>query len=312
MNKFSLCCISIRLQEQGIKSSTMTKKSFMSMDRTSAIKIVSQRTLNNIKVVKETLKYCAKKSWNYRIGSNLMPLETLPEANISYETLPDNEEIQSEFKKCAEIIKTHKIRCSTHPDQYTVPASANPDVVKKSIVELNSHGKMMDMLELPHSYECPINIHMNSFKGYELKTIANRFIQVYNSLNNSIKSRLVLETEDKTNSWNTKQLYTFIYEMVGIPITYDSLHHRNNTGGLTTTEAYNLAKSTWGSYTPLFHFSDTCSTLGNPRAHAEYPTDLHEEYNNNDLVDLECEFKAKDYAIEFLENKINKQIDTIN
>lgn len=309
MNKYSLCCISLRLQEKGIKGSTMTKKRFLSLDRKTAVDTVSKRTLNNIKVVKETLKYCSTKNWNYRISSNLMPLETLPEANISYDVLPDKDEIYKEFKNCAEIIKKYKLRCSTHPDQYTVPASGNPDVVKKSIIDLNCHGLAMDLFELPQSYEAPINIHMNSYKGYDIQTIASRFINVYKQLNNNVKSRLVLENEDKPNSWNTKQLYTYIYEQVGIPITYDSLHHRNNTGGLTSYEAYNLAKSTWNNYTPLFHFSDTEPKLGNPRAHADYPTVLHEELNNNDIIDLECEFKAKDYAIEYLQNIINKPVD---
>jgi UV DNA damage repair endonuclease len=82
MKKYSLCCISLELQKKGFKSSTMTKTRFLAMNRESAIAIVSKRTLNNIAVTKETLKYCANKNWNYRISSNLMPLETLPEANL--------------------------------------------------------------------------------------------------------------------------------------------------------------------------------------------------------------------------------------
>jgi UV DNA damage endonuclease len=304
MNKLSLCCISLRLQEKGIQGSTMTKKRFLMLERKDALKIVSERTLNNIKVATETVKYCAEKGWNYRISSSLMPLETLPEANVSYDILPDKDEIYEEFKKCADLIKIHKVRCSTHPDQYTVPASANNEVAKRAIIDLNCHGKAMDLFGLPQSYEAPINIHMNSFKGDDLKTIANRFISIYKDLNPSVKSRLVLENEDKPNSWNTNQLYNYIYEQIGVPITYDSLHHRCNTGGLSTYEAYELAKSTWKNYTPLFHFSDTTPNSTNPRAHAEYPTVLHEEYKNNDIVDLECEFKAKDYAIEYLEKNL--------
>jgi UV DNA damage endonuclease len=305
MNKLSLCCISLRLQEQGIQGSAMTKKRFLMLERNEALKIVGERTLNNIKVTKETIKYCADKGWNYRISSNLMPLETLPEAAISYDVLPNSQQIYDEFKTCAELIKKTKVRCSTHPDQYTVPASANPEVVKKSIIDLQCHGKAMDLFGLPQSYEAPINIHMNSYKGDELKNIAKRFIMVYNQLDNNVKSRLVLENEDKPNSWNVKQLYDYIYSETGIPITYDSLHYRNNTGGLTPEKAYELAKSTWGKFTPLFHFSDTEPSLNNPRAHADYATIIHPEFLNNDVIDLECEFKAKDYALE----KIQKLID---
>jgi len=309
MKKYSLCCISLELQKKGIKSSTMTKTRFLSLDRKLAIDTVSKRTLNNLKVVKETLKYCISKKWNYRISSGLMPLETLPEARISYDILPDKDYIYDEFKQCSEIIKKNNLRCSTHPDQFTVPASSKPNVVSKAIIELNAHGLAMDLFGLPQSYQSPINIHMNCYKGEDIKTIADRFISVYKKLNPNVKSRLVLENEDKPNSWNTKQLYTYIYSETGIPITYDSLHHRNNTGGLTEYEAYNLAKSTWGNFIPLFHFSDTDTTLNNPRAHADYPTVFHQEFVNDDELHLECEFKAKDYAIEFIENKINKPVD---
>ena len=311
MKKYSLCCISLELQKKGFKSSTMTKTRFLAMNRESAIAIVSKRTLNNIAVTKETLKYCANKNWNYRISSNLMPLETLPEANLSYDMLPDKDAIYDEFKQCSEIIKINNLRCSTHPDQFTVPASSKPNVVAKSIIELNSHGLAMDLFGLPQSYDAPINIHMNCFKNEDLKTIADRFISVYNNLNANVKSRLVLECEDKPNSWNTKQLYTYVYQEVGIPITYDSLHHRNNTGGLNEYEAYNLAKSTWGSHIPLFHFSDTNSQLNNPRAHADYPTTSHQEFVNDDDLHLECEFKAKDYAIELIQNNIVNLVNTI-
>lgn len=309
MKKYSLCCISMKLQSRGIKSSTMTRKSFLSMDRAAAINTVSKRTLNNIKVVKETLNYCADKKWNYRIGGGIMPLQTLPEANLSYDVLPDKDEIKNEYSACKDIIATNKIRCSTHPDQYTVIASIHNNVVENSIIDLNCHADMMDLFGLSQSYDSPINIHMNSYKGENLKVIADRFISVYKRLNVNVKSRLVLECEDKPNSWNTKQLYTYIYQEVGIPITYDSLHHRNNTGGLTEQEAYNLARSTWGSYTPLFHFSDTDTSLDNPRAHADYPTELHSEFVNDDELHLECEFKMKDHAIDYLENKINNPID---
>jgi hypothetical protein len=73
---------------------------------------------------------------------------------------------------------------------------------------------------------------------------------------------------------------------------------------LTEYEAYNLAKSTWGAYIPVFHFSDTDIKLNNPRAHADYPTVFHDEYNNTDDIHLECEFKAKDYAIEYIQTKL--------
>ena len=300
MNK-SLCCISLKLQKQKIRASTMTKTRFLALERKNAEQIVADRTLNNVVVTRKTLEYCALHKWNYRISSGMMPLETLPEANLSIETTYNYAKIEQEFNLCSTVIKKNKIRCSTHPDQFVVPASATKSVVEKSIVELKSHGKMMDAMGLPQTYESPINIHMNIYKG-GTKEIAKRFIDVYNNLPINVKSRLVLENEDKPNSWKVEELYELIYSNTGIPITYDNLHFRCNPGKLSAKEAVKLCMSTWDKYRPLFHFSDNDTTNKNPRAHGDYVRSIPEEYVDLD-VDFEFEFKAKDYALDRFEKE---------
>jgi UV DNA damage endonuclease len=300
----SLCCISLKLQEQKIRASTMTKTRFLALERKSAERIVADRTLNNVVVTRKTLEYCALNKWNYRISSGMMPLETLPEANLSIETTYNYTTIKQEFDLCNTVIKKNKIRCSTHPDQFVVPASANLSVVKKSIIELEAHGKMMDAMGLPQTYEAPINIHMNCYKG-DINDIALRFINVYNNLPINVKSRLVLELEDKPNSWGLIKLYDLIYQKTGIPITYDSHHFRlNNPENISPEKAILMCMETWGKYKPLFHYSNG-KTGPTDRAHSDYVYTLHKELFEND-VDVEFEFKAKDYALERFEKEFKK------
>ena len=300
----SLCCISLKLQEQKIRASTMTKTRFLALERKSAERIVADRTLNNVFVTRKTLEYCALNKWNYRISSGMMPLETLPEANLSIETTYNYTTIKQEFDLCNTVIKKNKIRCSTHPDQFVVPASANLSVVKKSIIELEAHGKMMDAMGLPQTYEAPINIHMNCYKG-DINDIALRFINVYNNLPINVKSRLVLELEDKPNSWGLIKLYDLIYQKTGIPITYDSHHFRlNNPENISPEKAILMCMETWGKYKPLFHYSNG-KTGPTDRAHSDYVYTLHKELFEND-VDVEFEFKAKDYALERFEKEFKK------
>jgi len=297
----SLCCISLKLQEQKIRASTMTKTRFLALERKTAEKTVADRTLNNVYVTRKTLEFCALHKWNYRVSSGMMPLETLPEANLSIETTYNYAKIKQEFDLCASVIKKNNIRCSTHPDQFVVPASANQAVVKKSIIELEAHGKMMDAMGLPQTYESPINIHMNCYKG-NLDDIALRFIDVYNSISPNVKSRLVLENEDKPNSWSLIKLYDLIYQKTGIPITYDSHHFRlNNPENISPEKAILMCMETWGKYKPLFHYSNGRSGPTD-RAHSDYVYTLHKELFEND-VDVEFEFKAKDYAIERFEKE---------
>lgn len=300
--KKSLCCISLQLQEKGIKANTMTKTRFLALERKSAVDTVSKRTLNNVSTTVQIIALCASKGWNYRISSDLFPLATLPEANLSFDILPDKNKIYEMFKLGSEIITKNKVRCSTHPDQFVVPASASASVVAKSIVELKNHATVMDLFGLPQSYEAPINIHMNIYKGVT-KDIAKRFIDVYNDLPVNVKSRLVLENEDKPNSWKVDELYDLIYSNTGIPITYDNLHFRCNTGKLSAKDAVKLSMSTWGKYRPLFHFSDNDPSNKNPRAHGDYVRSIPEEYVGVDGVDFEFEFKAKDYALERFEKE---------
>ena len=300
MNK-SLCCISLKLQKQKIRASTMTKTRFLALERKNAERIVADRTLNNVFVTRKTLEYCALNKCNYRISSGMMPLETLPEANLSIETTYNYTTIKQEFDLCNTVIKKNKIRCSTHPDQFVVPASANLSVVKKSIIELEAHGKMMDAMGLPQTYEAPINIHMNCYKG-DINDIALRFINVYNNLPINVKSRLVLELEDKPNSWGLIKLYDLIYQKTGIPITYDSHHFRlNNPENISPEKAILMCMETWGKYKPLFHYSNG-KTGPTDRAHSDYVYTLHKELFEND-VDVEFEFKAKDYALERFEKE---------
>jgi len=265
--KKSLCCISLKLQEQSVRANTMTKTKFLALERKEALSTVSKRTLNNVVVTRKTIEFCGIRNWNYRISSDLFPLATLPEANLSFDILPDYNLIVQEFKIAADIIKKYNVRCSTHPDQFVVPASATP-----------------------------INIHMNCYKG-NTKDIAKRFIDVYNDFPANVKSRLVLELEDKPNSWGLIKLYDLIYQKTGIPITYDSHHFRlNNPENISPEKAILMCMETWGKYKPLFHYSNGRSDPTD-RAHSDYVYILHKELFEND-VDVEFEFKAKDYAIE--------------
>lgn len=305
--KKSLCCISLELQKSGRRASTMTKTRFLALERTKALSILSSRVVNNLDLTHDTIKHCIANNWNYRISSSLFPLATLPDANLSFDVLPDKALINATFADIAQTIANNSIRCSMHPDQFVVPASANPSVAAKSLVELEHHALLMDRMGLPRSYNAPINIHMNCFKG-SLPDIAKRFIEAYKTLSEGVQSRLVLENEDKPNSWNVEQLYEHIHQRIGIPITYDNLHHKCNPGHLSAKNAVALAMSSWGKYRPLFHYSESRGEFGiDKRSHRDTPLKFPVEFVDLD-VDLEFEFKLKDYAINFFEMVIENHV----
>ena len=292
-----MCCIHVGLQEQKIKFNVMTYAQYKKLGKNDAMKILADRSLNNIKTIRAILGECAVNNWNYRIGSNVFPLMTHPDLEFTVDDFYNSDEIYSEFKAAAKIIQNNNIRCSMHPDQFVVPASPKDNVVDNSIRDLEQHAMIMDMLELPQSYEAPINIHMNCYNDGKFSEVIDRLEKVFNRMSYSVRSRLVFENEDKPKSWNTKLLYDHAYKRMNTPITYDSHHHRcgNTYGDLTPEQACELARTTWGNYKPLFHFSNGKKSQSD-RAHSDYVYELHEELFNHP-TDVDFEFKLKEQSI---------------
>jgi UV DNA damage endonuclease len=304
----SLCCIHIGLQKTGVKFNVMTYAQYKKLGKQAAMKVLADRSYNNIKTIHSIVKECAKQGWNYRIGSNVFPLMTHPDLKFSVDDFYNASEIYAEFRDCADTIKQNKIRCSMHPDQFVVPASPNSKVRENAIRDLEQHAYIMDLLDLPKTPEAPINIHMNCYNNGNFSEAADRFIQSYNLMSNSVRSRLVLEAEDKGKSWNTKLLYEHVYKRINMPITYDSHHHRcgNTYGNLTPEQACDLARITWGNHKPLFHFSNGKKSPID-RAHSDCVYQIHEELFKCP-TDVDFEFKLKEQSI----NKFVKKFSILD
>ena len=291
---YSLCCISNTLAAEGSKFQTMTWHRFSQLDRDEAISIVSQRTLNNLRVTRKIIEQCYFNGWGYRVSSNLFPLLTYDVAELKLEDYPDYADIMATLTDCAYIIKSKNVRVSCHPDQFNVLASEGKHNVAKTIKELNHHGWLMDMLGAPRDYRAPINIHVNNTKG-DPADIAARFMANLAECDKSVQSRLVVENEDK-GIWTPKLLA----EHFNIPITYDNLHHKCLPDGLSAEAAFKLCYRTWhrtGYFKPLFHYSESHPDKPNPRSHADMPVSKPNDYGMSFPVDYDIELKSKDDAI---------------
>ena len=97
MNRYGLCCISLKLKEQGFSHQTMTYKRFSSLPREEALKILGSRIQNNLMVTDKTIEFCAANNYVYRVSSDIFPLITYDAANVSLEDLPNYSDIQNEF-----------------------------------------------------------------------------------------------------------------------------------------------------------------------------------------------------------------------
>lgn len=103
-----------------------------------------------------------------------------------------------------------------------------------------------------------------------------------------------------------KDLYE-VYQETGVPIVFDSHHHKFNSSSLEDEEAFNLALSSWKNIKPLTHLSNTEPELSSSnnfqklRQHSQYVHYIPKyqlKANNDDLIDIDFEFKMKNLAIE--------------
>jgi UV DNA damage endonuclease len=293
--KIGLVCISEILKEQNKRFAfqTMTRKCFSQMTRSQAIPKLSSRILHNCKLTERIVRHCADhKISHYRISSCLMPLITDPTLNISYEELPDFDAIAQSLLRIGQLSKMLNVSLSSHPDQFNVLASYNELTVEKSISELNHQAYVLDLMGMPQDYSCPMCLHLNKspdFKQENLDSYVDRFKSNLQKCSSSVRNRLVLENED-SGFWNAENLYKSFGSF--IPLVFDNLHDSCNPSFSCLLSVF---KETWGSYTPVMHWSE--GTAEKPRSHAQFASFIPEVITKNLDCVWEFELKGKDKAI---------------
>ena len=287
-----LCCISLKLKEQGISHQTMTFKRFSSLPRNEALTILGDRILNNLSTTNETIKFCAENNYVYRVSSDIFPLITYDEANVNLEDLPNYNNIQDEFDNIAYTIHTHNVNISAHPSEFNSLSSLSEKVVEKTITELNFYSSFFDRIGLPADHRSPMNFHIHNNNGSR-EEISLRFYENFKKLDDNCQKRICIENDDKLNCWSVKELVEIFHPITKIPITFDYLHHKCHPNGLDEVEAINMCYNTWQTR-PLFHYSESAPG-NNPRKHADYAIEPINTYGLD--FDLDFELKQKDLAI---------------
>ena len=176
--------------------------------------------------------------------------------------------------------------------------SPNDDVVRRTIIDLELHGKIFDLMGLSKTPFNKINIHCNGAYGDKVETM-KRFCRKFDMLSDSVKSRLTVENDDKASMYSVKDLMQ-IHNTIGIPIVFDYHHHKFCTGDLVEEDALRLATSTWGTVTPVVHYSESKALHENdskikPQAHSDYIDILPNTYGLD--VDIMLETKQKELAL---------------
>jgi UV DNA damage endonuclease len=267
----------------------MTYTQFVKQPFDSAMAELSQRILHNFKMTLNTIRFCQLNNiQGYRLSSSLAPILTHKNLRLRIADLPNFAAIQAVCESIKQLLADHPLRISAHPSEYITFTSNNPECVENSVIDLEQHAEIFDLLGLPQDYRSPLNIHIR--KDGDAQSIADNALRVYDSLPDNIRNRLVLENNDNNKGvWSIRNLIKYFHSTRGIPVTFDSLHHSILPDGMTERDAFNVAHDTWPTV-PIFHYSEG---VNGTRKHADMPTSTPRSYGREVLWDVEVKNKCQ-------------------
>ena len=214
--------------------------------------VLKEKVRSNLDCLMKTLEF--NKTNNllfFRIGSPLVPFASHPVNTFNWQDF-----FKNDFKKIGDFIKQKNFRISMHPDQFVLINSPNPNIVNRSIKELEYHCQVLDLMGLDESAK--VQIHVGGVYNNKPEAI-QRFIENYIKLPDFIKKRLAIENDERM--FSLKDCVS-ISEKTGIPIIFDFFHHACLNNKETIHEAIKLASSTWKSQDGLLMTDYSSQSLG--------------------------------------------------
>jgi len=260
------------------------------------IHYASELTLSNITDLMEIVKWNEENGIKFfRMSSEMFPWAS----HYNIDDMPHIQEISKKLKEVGDFAKEHNHRLTFHPGPFNKLASPKENVVKNTIIDLEIHGKIMDLMGLPRTHWAKINIHVGAAYGDKPTALAT-FCKNVERLSPAVRTRLTVENDDKASLYSTKELYEEVYKQTGIPVVFDYHHHKFCTGGQTEKEALELACSTWGNIIPVVHYSESAREEQNnskikEQKHSDLIYNKINTYNNN--INIMVEAKRKELAV---------------
>lgn len=257
--------------------------------RTEGMGHIRRLALENVELLRDTLL------WNldhdisfFRVTSDIIPFGSHPEMTLAWW---EDDAIRAFLDEIASLQQKHQLRLSTHPGQYTVLNSPNPDVVKRSIAELSYHARLMELI---HADD--LILHVGGVYG-DKTSAKERFTKTVHDLDDAIRTRIRVENDDV--SFNAEDALE-VAESCQLPMCFDYHHHRCLPSQTPLAELKSRMYSSWGQHRPKVHLSS--GRIGpTDSAHHEFvhPEDFEAMCLalDADQIDVMLEAKKKEQAV---------------
>lgn len=291
MLRLGLCCV---FKEHPVKFRKTTAKYLAQFPLKERQHRLAGLCAANAQSLLKALEFCRdNKIGSFRINSQILPLKTHPEMGYDIAELPGSDEIVDDFKACGVFSQKHGIRTTFHPDQFIILSSPYPDVVRRSILDLEYQAQVAEWVNAD-----VINIHAGGVYGDKPSALL-RLMKTIDTLPEPVRKRLTLENDDR--SYSPIDLLP-VCDRLSIPMVYDVHHHRCLRDRLSIHDVTLKSMETWNRE-PLFHISSPKDgwDAPNPRKHDDYINihDFPKDWLSLDIT-VEVEAKGKELAIKKL------------
>jgi UV DNA damage endonuclease len=184
----------------------------------------------------------------YRMSSDLAPYMTHPDLPRFHNQI---EECRDELRRIGARARAQGLRLSFHPSQYVVVNSPDPDLVRKSIADLEAQARLLDAMDL--GQEAVVVVHVGGVYGNKA-TGRDRWVASYEQLPEAARRRLVLENDD--TRFSVADILD-IHERTGVRLIFDYQHHWcNNPEGIDLREGLERCVRSWpAGVRPKIHYS---------------------------------------------------------
>lgn len=182
-----------------------------------------------------------------RLSSEILPLYTEDTWSWFYRQSDVTLYCERELSKVGELARSTNTRLSFHPGQFTVLASANDNIVSKSIEEVEYHATLARWMGYGKTFQdFKINVHISGKRGPE------GIRSAYTRLSPEARNTLTMENEE--NSWGLDDCLS-LSDLV--PTVLDLHHHWVREGEYIQTDDSRIQRviDSWRGVRPVIHYS---------------------------------------------------------
>jgi UV DNA damage endonuclease len=284
--QLGLVCITT---SEAVRYRALTRKRLLQFDEAEQARMLRALYAENLARLNGALDFCTQRDLHlYRMTSGLFPFA---DDEVGAAILEEFRQALGETGRRATSLGQ---RLVLHPDQFVVLNSDSPQVIANSVKILETHARVMDLLEQPRSPWALIEIHGGKSGRSE------RLVEVTGRLPEAVRSRIAFENDEY--GYSALEILR-VCRAASVPMVFDAHHHLvheklDSYDHESIHELLAAARTTWPvPEWQLVHISNGRSSFTD-RHHSDLIETMPAAYRHAPWIEVEA--KQKELAIEKL------------